>query len=344
MGRFAVAGLVVLASTAGVFADLVTASGSASGSGSASIAMSGNATLSGSGTYYSWIGWPTSAWQGVTLNFGNATPGFATGPTGVGSNPTGSLTAALDPTDAPMWDAFTRLEHGSLNALNVDIKDGASYGLGSAGNWAIGAYRADNGQQLMTLDLSAFSLGFTSVGFNMTGGPTGTLTSYSSNPPADQMVVAGYSVAPYGSLSATLGTTSLTTSLWNATYGWSTLGSYGIGGGSAATNESLSGSMTATELAGPYPRDVQIHVVADTTAGVSVGFGNSGSWYFNNYSGGTSPYYVVNVSTGVSGTAAVNAAHIDIYSTLQDVIPEPMTLVVFGLGGAMLTLARRRSR
>jgi hypothetical protein len=341
MGKLAVAGLVVLASTAGVFADLVTVSGSASGSGSASLSMSGSATLSGSGTYYSWVGWPTSAFQGVTLNFGNANPGFATGPLGIASSPTGSLTASLDPTDAPTIDAFTRLEHGSLDALNVDIKDGAAYGLGGAGNWAIGAYRADNGTQLMTLDLSAFSLAMTGLGFNMTGGPTGTLTSYSEYPAT---VSGTYSVAPYGNLTASLGTASLTTSLWNATSGWSTLGTYGIGGGSASQAEALSGTMVATELAGPYPRDVAITIAADTTAAVSVGFGASGNWAFNNYSGGTNPYYVVNVSTGVTGTATVNSAHVDLYSTLQDVIPEPMTLVVFGLGGAMLTLARRRSR
>jgi len=342
MGKLAVAGLVVLASTAGVFADLVTASGSASGSGSASLGMSGSATLSGSGTYYSWVGWPTNAFQGVTLNFGNASPGFATGPLGIASSPTGSLTASLDPTDAPQYDAFTRLEHGTLDALNVNIQDGASYGLGSAGNWAIGAYRADNSQQLMTLDLSAFSLGFTGLGFNMTGGPTGGVASPYTQWPST--VSGTFSVAPYGNLTASLGTASLTTSLWNATTGWATLGSYAIGGGSGTTAEALAGTMVATELAGPYPRDVAISLAADTTAAVSVGFGASGSWAFNNYSGGTNPYYVVNVSTGLSGTATVNSAHIDIYSTLQDVIPEPMTLVVFGLGGAMLTLARRRSR
>ncbi len=343
MVRLSAVALVVLASTAGVLGDLVTASGSASGSGSASLSLSGSATLTGSGTYYTWVGWPTSAWQGISLNFGTINPGIGSGPTGIGSSPTGSLTVSLDPTDAPQYDAFTRLEHGSLNALNVDIKDGASYGLGTFGGWELGAYRSDNGQWVTTLGLSQFSLALSALGFNMTGGPTGSLTSYYSDPPSNAMVVAGYSIAPYGNLSATLGTATLTTSIYNG--GWVGLGSYGIGGGSASKAESLSGTMTMTELAGPYPRDVAIHIAADTTAGVSISFGNSGpGWSYSSYSGGTNPYFVVNVNTGVSGVATVNSAHVDLYSTLVDVIPEPMTLAVFGLGGALLTLARRRSR
>jgi len=344
MGRLSVVMLVVLASTTGVLGDLVTASGTAGGitSGSASLSLSGSATLSGSGTYYSWVGWPTSAFQAVPLTFGNATPGFGSGPTGIGSNPTGSLTASLDPTDAPSYDALTRLEHGSLNDLNVNIKDGASYGLGTFGGWSI---TGSGGGGSVTLTLGTFGMALSALDFDMTGGATGGLTGYSSNPPANQMVQATYSISPYGNLSASLGSTSAAVSATFAGVGTVSIGSLAFGGGSNSTTEALTGSMVMTELAGPYPRDAQIHVVADTTAGVSIAFGASGPTYnYNNYSGGTAPYYMVSLNYGVSGTATANSAHMDIYTTLSDVIPEPMTLVVFGLGGAMLTLARRRSR
>jgi hypothetical protein len=340
MGRVLVGLVAVVAVTAGAYGDLVTGSANFGGgtNATASFSVSGSSSLSGSGTWYSWVGWPTNAWQSGAISFNNQSPGFSGNPS-LGSNPTGNNTIAMDPTDAPTIDAFTRLEHGSLNGLAVDIKDGAGYSLG---NYDGASITGTGGGHTVTLTLNATALSMSALSFNMTGGPTGVLTNYSSNPPAMQMVQATYAIAPYGTLAATLGATALTGAMY---FDGSGVGiNLAMGGGSASVGETLSnGVMVLTELAGPYPRSVAANIRGDALTPVTVAFGTSGSYYYNNYSGGTNPYYIVNLAYSQSGNVSATA-HLDLYDTIANIIPEPVTLAVLGLGGALLTLARRRSR
>jgi hypothetical protein len=340
MGRVLVGFVAVLAVTAGAYGDLVTGSASfgAGTNATAYFNVSGSSSVSGSGTWYSWVGWPTNNWQSGPISFNNQSPGFSGAPQ-LGSNPTGSKTIAMDPTDGPDIDAFTRLEHASLNALSANIKDGAAYNLG---NYDGVTLTGTGGGHTVTLTLNATPLSMSALSFNMTGGPTGVLTNYSSNPPAGQMVQATYSIAPYGTLAATLGTTALTGTMY---FDGSPVGiNLAMGGGSASVGETMiNGVMVLTELAGPYPRSVADNIRGDLATPVSVAFGTSGSYYYNNYSGGTNPYYIVSLSYSQSGTVSATA-HLDIYDTILNIIPEPVTLAVLGLGGALLTLSRRRSR
>jgi hypothetical protein len=331
---------VVLAVTAGAYGDLVTGSANFGGAtnASATFSVSGSSNLSGSGTWYQWVGWPTNNWSSGPISFGNTAPGFSGAPT-LGSNPTGSLTVALDPTDNPSIDAFTRLEHGSLNGLSVNIKDGAAYSLG---NYDGATIYGTGGGHTVQLTLNATPLSMSALSFNMTGGPTGTLTGYSSNPAAFQMVQATYSVAPYGTLAATLGATALTGAMY---FDGSGVGiNQAMGGGSNSLAQTLTGGvMVETELAGPYPRSVAVHISGNAASPVSVSFGTSGSYYYNNYSGGTNPYYIVSLNWGQSGSVSTTAS-MDLYGTILNIIPEPVTLAVFGLGAALFTLNRRRTR
>jgi hypothetical protein len=115
-------------------------------------------------------------------------------------------------------------------------------------------------------------------------------------------------------------------------------------GGSAGVGETLSnGVMVLTELAGPYPRGVAVNIRADAASPVTVSFGTSGSYYYNNYSGGTNPYYIVTLNYSQSGSVSTTA-HMDLYATIHDFLPEPVTLAVLGVGGPLLTLARKPKR
>jgi hypothetical protein len=246
----------------------------------------------------------------------------------------------MDPTDVPGPDAFNRLEHGSLNALSANIKDGAAYNLG---NYDGASITGTGGGHTVVLTLNATPLSVSALSFNMTGGPTGVLTNYTTVAPFPPgLVQATYSVAPYGTLAMTLGSTALTGTM---TFDGSPVGiNLAMGGGSNSVGETMTnGVMVLTELAGPYPRSVADNIRGDLATPVTVSFGTSGSYNYNNYSGGTNPYYIVSLNYSQSGNVSATS-HLDIYDTILNIIPEPMTLAVLGLGGVLLTLARRRSR
>ncbi len=347
MGKFLVCVCVVLVAATGAYADLVTKSMNFSDTtqgASANIGLSGSATLSGSGTYYSWAGWPTNAWQGVNISFANQTLGLSmTNPGTRASDPDGNGSVTFDMDDLHPGDTLSRLQAGKLNDLNVDIKDGASWTFGLSDLAISGTFNS----QTVWFSLYSGSGSINSLAFDMTGSPTGTMTSYTKVPPLSNpgdpnsgMVQAWYSIAPSGNLSAS----------YSSTYhgkvnlpgiGDAYLGSFAPSG-SANTGMTLSnGTMKLLELAGPYARDVAVDIHADAGS-VSMGFSSSGSWGYNNYSGGTNPYYVISLGYNVGGNVTTGTTHMDLYDTIIDVIPEPTTIAVLGLGGVLFSMARKR--
>jgi hypothetical protein len=321
--------LVVLAVTTGAYADFThvvqqfnMGIGSPSGA-STSATVSGSATLSGSGTYYSWAGWPTTAWQAQGLSFNNPTLGLGVGPVNLSSTPTGSYSVEFE-------IAKSTLQQGQFDALNINLKDGASWGIGN-----LNTVSMSDSVKGVSLTLTASSAaGITAESFLMTGPKTGAYAS-------GAFPSITYSIAPSGTLSASAVGSSYTGSLYLPGVGTVGLGTLlNAPTGSANAAKTLSGTMTLTELAGPYPKDVAVAVHADASA-VSIPLSTSGSYYYNNYAGGTSPYYVISLNYGYSASVSTGA-HMDLYNTLVDVIPEPVTLAAFGVGGALLTLARRR--
>jgi hypothetical protein len=331
MGRLCVVALVVLAVTTGAYADFthivqqfnmgIGAPSGASTSGSAS----GTATLSGSGTYYSWAGWPTTAWQATGLSFNNPTVGIGAGPVNLSSTPNGSYSVEFE-------TVKSTLQQGQFDALNINLKDGASWGIGNLNTLTLSSTGGIGGISLTLTASSATAI--TAETFLMTGPKTGTYAS-------GAFPSITYSIAPSGTLSATAVGSSYTGNLYLPGVGNVNLGTVlSAPSGSVNAAKTLSGTMTLTELAGPYPKDVAVAVHADASA-VSIPLSTSNSYYYNNFSGGTNPYYVLSLSYGYNANVSAGA-HMDLYNTLVDVIPEPMTLAAFGVGGALLTLARRR--
>mgnify|MGYP000440653724 CR=1 FL=1 len=331
MGKALVGVTAVLAVAAGAYADIHIVQqfnmnfSDTPQSGSANLTVGGSATLSGSGTYYSWDGWPNNVWRGVTISFNNATVGLSASP-----SPT-YFTSDPDGNGKVSFETVTdTLKQGTLDDLYVNIKDGAGWNFALANLVLTGDI---GGGRQVTVTLST-SGSVTSYTFDMTGASTGSYASGS-------FPSITYNISPYGTASAAYSATT-TGTLWIQDFGSVALPNL-TPSGSVTTGVTATGTMTLTELAGPYPKDVAVAIHADSPQ-ISMGLSTSGSYYFNNYSGGTNPYYIINLNYSMSGNVNLNGTHYDLYDTLVDVIPEPMTLAVFGLGGAMFLLVRRRGR
>jgi hypothetical protein len=340
MGKALVVGLAaVLVVASGVSADMVTPTFSFSGgqqSITASLSASGSATLSGSGTYYSWVGWPVSSWASVSINMNNQTVNLGTNPSviGVNKDPMGNGQVAFGNGIAPN----KALSSASLMDLNVtDFFGGSPQGLALNPVSLDGEISGIGIPVTMTLNTSGSLSNFS---FDMTSNPaftykkSGALPSITYGWVGSGDASVNYNLAITGNLdvagifSVDLG------QLINYT-------------GNFATAAPLLGDMVLTELGGPYPRDVEVHISSnfqDWTP-VTVPFTTSGVVDFNNYGGGEGgSYYKVHVDYAFNGSLNVDGVTLDLYSTIADIVPEPITLAVMGVGAGLLTLARRRSK
>ncbi len=342
MGKVtAIAVALVVGLASGAYADLgsygVNFDG-ASQSLTADITAGGSATLSGSGTYYSWVGWPVSTWASVSISFNNQTVGIGTNPDTINVNkdPDGSATVGFE-------RLFTTLDDASLSNLSVDGLGGSAQGVAldqvTLNGEVIGLVpvelRLDASGSINTLDLSIPS--------PVLIGPDGQ-----------------FNVAPIGQATYTaLGSGNVSASLSASVTGeMEVLGLFTIGLGTLVNfNESLNeaipylSTVTLTELgvqdSGIYPKDVAVHLstdLADLAGGdaIEIPFTTSGSENINTYDGSKNDYYKVNFNYAFDGNVAISNASIDLYDTIVGAIPEPATVAVFGIGGALLSLARRR--
>jgi len=331
MGKVSLA--IVLMMTCGVYADLHTVQqfgtsfDGAAQNASASLTASGSATVSGSGTYYSWVGWPVNSWASVSITFNNQT-------VGLGLNPdTISATRDPDGTGLVSFETVTdTLQQGTLDDLVVDLDGGTAVGL-ALDNIVLNGQISGLGIPV-TVTLST-SGSLNDLDYDMTSGSTG---SYASG----AFPSITYDVSPSGTVTANWGATITgnldISGILNVNLG--TLGT--LGGTESIGGVGAAGTMTLTELAGPYPKDVAVAIHSDVDA-VGLSLSTSGSTSVNTFSGGTSPYYKVSFNYSMSGSMNVDAS-VDLYDTIIDAIPDPATLSIFGLGTGLFALARRRRR
>jgi len=338
MGKVSVVGLAaVLAVTSGAFGDMVSPGFTFSGSQqsiTASLTAGGSATLSGNGTYYSWVGWPISSWASVTISMNNQTIGIGTNPDTIAINkdPMGNGQVAFE-------RLFTTLDNGQLLDLNAtDMFGGSPQALALDRVTLTGTVNTVLGDIPVEARLDATG-SLSNFGFDMTA-PAWTFPNGGAFPSKDYMWIGSgnasidYNLAidaeleVWGIFTVDLGTI------------LSTGGNVGYNG------IPLLGAMNLTELAGPYPKDVAVHISSnfDNWTPITVPFSTAGAFDYNNYSGGTNAYYVVHIGYDFTGSLTVDNVTLDIYSTIADIIPEPVTLAVFGLGAGLVTLARRRVR
>jgi hypothetical protein len=335
MGKVLVVGVAaVLAVTAGAFADLHIVQqfgmnfSDSPQNASATVSASGTATLSASGNFYSWVGWPANQspvnnWTPYGISFNSANQGIG-GSTNLASDPDGTGLVSFE-------TVLQTLKQGTLDDLNVNIKDGAGWAFGVANNTLSISGSHTGGSIALALNLVGRG-SMSSYTFDMTGASTGAYAS-------GAFPSITYNVSPSGNASAAYSGT-LAASLSVNGGGYFGVNGISIGASNTVGQTLSSGTMTLTELAGPYPKDVTVAIHADSGP-VSLGISGSNGYTYNTYAGAGSSYYVVNLNYGVSGNANVSS-HIDLYDTIVDAIPEPITLAVFGLGGALFTLARRR--
>jgi hypothetical protein len=302
----------------------------------ASLTASGSATISGSGTYYSWVGWPINTWASVTLSLNSQTVGIGTNPDtiNINKNPMGNGQVGFE---------RLTLANGQLLDLNATDLFG-----GSAQDLALDRITVTGDVELLGLPvgveirldtagtLSNFNFDMTAPAWTLPQGGTFPTKDYmwigAGNAGIDynlalngEMEVLGFLTIPLGQLFGTSGHVNFQDLL----------------GGPVP----LLGTMSLTELAGPYPKDVQVHINSnfDQFTPVTVPFTTAGNYSYDGYSGGDS-YYKLNLNYDFAGSLSVDNVSIDLYSTIADIVPEPITLAVFGLGAGLLSMTCRRSR
>ncbi|MBN1343315.1 MAG: PEP-CTERM sorting domain-containing protein [Phycisphaerae bacterium] len=330
MGKVLVAGLLtVLLSANGAFAGIVNSSLDFNGSGDSavgSLAAYGNGSMTASGTVYVKI---LAWWVPINVSFSGTNLILGTDPDmiSLASDPTGTGSVGFE-TASPV------LSSGTLNGLNVDIKDGAAW------NMAMDRIELTESGGLSKLYLDA-SGSIDSYRFDMTGAPTGTYLS-GGHPSVT------YEVSPSGNLSASYsahidGSFSVGVTFMSKWYAFDIpVGTMFSLGGSVDLPATAEGTMTLTELAGDYPRDVAVELELDAGP-ISIPFSATDSFAISKAMSGSEPYYNITGNYDFSGLFQLGSTHVSLTDTIVGVVPEPVTLSVLGLGGALLALRRRRA-
>ncbi len=333
MGKVLSVGLVlVLCVSAGAYADMVSPGVNFGGGGdslTASLTATGTATVGGSGSYYYWVGWPGEFWTEVTISFDNQNVGLGTNPDtiNVSKDPTGTGQVSFE-------RLFQTLDDRSQDDLVVDLLGGSPQNLAldriTLEGTAIGFVDVE-------VHLDAYG-SITQLGFDQTGGATiggdGQFPVASSVVIATGDATAGYTVGVDGELEIPgLLTVDLGTLV-------------DLSGTESLTGLPLPGTLTLEEIGteGVYPKDVTYHLGGGLDEAIDVPFTTSGSESINTYAGNHDAYYKVNFNYNFDGNLSIDNISFDLYDTINGIIPEPTTVAVLGLGGALLSLSRRRRK
>jgi hypothetical protein len=265
-----------------------------------------------------------SSWASVGISFNNQSFSLNTvpNPTNLTSDPDGNGLVSFEV-------AKDTLKQATLDDLYVDVKDGSAWNLALNDVTISGS-----GAGFIPVDLTLSTTGsITGLTFDQTGGPTGSLTSYT-------FPTATYSVNPSGTASAgyAVGITGELDIAGVATIDLGSLFNFSDTVNQAAT---LAASMTLGEVNEAYPKDVTVHISSGLPT-ITLPFTTSGS-ISQTVNVSSSAYYKINASYNFNGSVSVGGS-IDLYDTIADAVPEPATIAVLGLGGALLGMARRRRK
>jgi len=355
MGKYVVGLAAVLVGAGAVYGDLVSPTWTFSGpqqSFTASLTAGGSATLSGYGTYYSWVGWPFNTWGSVTISFNNQTVPIGLNPdtTNIDKDPMGNGKSRLE---AGWNNPWPPLGGGRLGDLNItDFMGGSPQGLALDRVTLDGTVNTVFGDIPVELRLDG-SGSVSNMSFNMLTNPAATwyVSGSYPNPTKYSWIGAGVVGTDYGiALTGELEVWGLFTVNLGTLASMSGHLDYGDPN-DQGTWLPLIGDMTYTdlELGGPYPHDVQvwIDVLPDPNAlfPLTIPFTTTGSYTYNSYTGPGSSYYVMSFNYNFAGSLTIDDVNLDLYATITNIlVPEPLTVAVFGVGAGLLSLARRRSR
>ncbi len=231
------------------------------------------------------------------------------------SNPSGNADLQFD---------VPTLTGGMVEDLYVDIKGGADWSVGESYDWSETLI-----SNVLAVDLSlSGNAAITSFDWQMAAGD-----------PANGVI------DPNGTLSASVGANlaaALKLTILPGTsfeYEIDLLDEmYDLNSPLFDLDSRLQGSLGLTDLNGS---DVGVEIHGDLPDFSPASIDESDSYDFTiDVAGNT--YYKISVGYGIYGGVEVQAPHVDLYGTIEGVIPEPMTAGLLGLGGMLLGLVRRR--
>ncbi len=213
------------------------------------------------------------------------------------------------------------LANDKIEDLYVDIKGNADWTVDES--WS-GSLAIIPGVFEIGLDLSG-SAGIDALYWQMTGGQ-----------PANGVINPDGSIG--GSLGGSIGADFKVKlgalpwmSVWNPSFGLDL---------PIDLDAQLTGSLSLTNL----NPDVGVNINASLPSWSPASFSEGDSWNASTYIAPIIPYYTINVSWGIGAGVEIETPRVNLNGTIENIIPEPISLAVFGLGGGMLTLLRRRSR
>jgi len=311
MGKVLVFGLLTLSViAAGAFAGVASSPidfGDPGDSGTASLSITGGGSMTASGTIYVKI---LLWWYPINVNFSNYSIVLSANPepTEWASDPTGTGQVGFERGDPPLGS-------GTVNALNVDIKDGAAWNLAMN---RITLTDPGNDFQKFYLDMTG---AINSFRFDMTGPPSGTYNS--GEPPT-----VTYDISPSGTLTTSYsvsmsGNLSVGITVGGNWYAFNIpLGSLFTTSATVPLPKTANGTMTLTESSGRYPHDVGVDMEASIGT-TSLPFGMSDVFTISKPKSGNDPYYTLTGSYTFSGLMQIRNTHFEVSDTIPRAVPDP---------------------
>ncbi len=254
----------------------------------------------------------TWEWTPIDLNWDYATQV---------SNPGGTANISFD---APS------LESGRLNSLDIDLKGTA--------DWSVSMPTFEYSTTLFGVVPFSFSLdamaSIDSLTWTMMDAPNGSQVAGTSSP------LVSYDIDPSGEVNGTV-TGSLTPSLSIMFLPFDLGGPYSLSQ-DFSLDQTLTGTMSLEDLDG---EDLGVNVDAALPDWSIPAIDEDGDVSFSTYTGiPMVPYYNVTLGYEIEAGAFVQTPHVDLNGVVADVVPEPVTVALLGIGGLFGVTRRRIAR